>query len=290
MITLLWIFAGIVSIAFAYSMRFTQATLSYGRSLADTEVGTGVQDAITPPWQTNLAMMTYICFAAVVGVMWWQIGWGSGLGSLALVLFGGGIVGAMLPDKDSSHFRGLIQRSMISRHADFIRDGDKMRAQAMGDLLTRAGIEPGARREYVDELTTNEWSIERAEKTVNDYGGAMMNKTPGPNGMVADARQLPHPKATIKQAILYLLENGNFDDSQKDSLVTGFFSLADFQPGVDGDETGVDVSSEEFMALPTEEQIRKIADVGIGQEWLEVSSRERDELVSELKKEGHWRE
>ena len=70
---LLWILAGVVAIAFAYSMQFTQATLSFGRSLAETELGTGVQDAITPPWQTNLAMITYMSFAAVVAVMWWQV-------------------------------------------------------------------------------------------------------------------------------------------------------------------------------------------------------------------------
>ena len=287
---LLWAFAACTTILFPYSMRMTQATLSFGRELANTDVGTGLQDAITPPWATNIAMLAYACILASVGIIWWQFGWGQGLGALALVLVGGGIVGAVLPDADSPHFRGLIQRSMISRYADFVRDADQMRAQAMGDLLTRAGIEPGAPEEYVHDLTTDEWSIERAESIVNDYGGAMMNKTPGPNGMVADESQLPDSKIEVKQAILYLLENGNFDDPQKDSLVTGFISLADYQPGVDEGDTGVDMASDEFMALSTEEQIRRIADGGIGQEWLDVSARERDELVSELKKEGHWRE
>ena len=112
---LLWVLAGSVAIAFAYSMQFTQATLSYGRSLAETEFGTGLQDAITPPWQMNLAMITYISFAAIVGVMWWQIGWGSGLGALALIVFGGAVIGAVLPGKDSPHFRNLIHQSMVAR-------------------------------------------------------------------------------------------------------------------------------------------------------------------------------
>lgn len=142
MTIVLWIIVGMVTVAFAYSMRFTQATLSLGRILADTEVGTGVQDAVTPPWQTNLVMTAYIGVAAVVGVMWWHTGWGSGLGALALILFGGGAVGAAFPDKDAPHFRNLILRSMISRYADYVRDGDLMRAEAMKDLLTKAGVDP----------------------------------------------------------------------------------------------------------------------------------------------------
>ena len=142
MTIVLWIFTGLVAIVFAYSMRFTQATLSFGRILADTEVGTGVQDAITPPWQTNLAMIAYIGVPAAVGVMWWHSGWGSGLGALALILFGGRLVIAALPDKDAPHFRNLIQRSMISRYAGYVRDADPMRAEAMKDLLKKAGIDP----------------------------------------------------------------------------------------------------------------------------------------------------
>lgn len=162
----------------------------------------------------------------------------------------------------------------------------KFEKQLMSEGYTREE----AREEYIQQLTTNEWSMERVEKIINDYGGALGQKSPGPNGMVADESQLPHPKIVIKQAILYMLEKGEPADEQKDALLTGFFSLADFQPGVDGDETGVDVGSEEFMALPTEEQIRTLADNGLGQEWLEISARERDELVSELRREGHWKE
>lgn len=142
MTIMLWMFAGLAAIAFAYTMRFTQATLSFGRSLAETESGTGVQDAITPPWQTNLAMITYIGVVAVVAVMWWHVGWGSGLGAIALILVGGAVVSAALPDKDAPHFRNLILRSMISRYADYVRDGDTMRAEAMKQLSTKAGVNP----------------------------------------------------------------------------------------------------------------------------------------------------
>lgn len=142
MSTALWIFAGLMTVLFAYTMRFTQATLSFGRKLAETTSGTGVQDAITPPWETNLALFTYIGVAAVIGVIWWQLGWLSGVGAVALILIGGGVVGAILPDKDSRHFRDLITRSMCSRYADYVRDGDQLRAQAMKELLDRTGASP----------------------------------------------------------------------------------------------------------------------------------------------------
>jgi len=141
----LWLFAGLIAVFFAYNMHFTQATLSFGRELAETSSGTGFQDAITPPWQTNFAMFSYFGIVAAIGTIWWQLGWLSGLGAIALILIGGGIVGALLPNKDSQHFRELIIGSMISRYADYARDGDQIRAEAMKDLLVKAGIDLDAR-------------------------------------------------------------------------------------------------------------------------------------------------
>lgn len=137
----LWFFAGLATIAFSYNMRFTQATLSLGQEISGVNSGTGLQDAITPPWQTNFAILSYIAVLAAVILIWWQSGWLSGIGSVAIVLFGGGIVGAMLPEKDAPHFRYLIRQSMHSRYADYVRDGDTMRADAMKDLLIRIGVE-----------------------------------------------------------------------------------------------------------------------------------------------------
>ena len=108
--------------------------------------------------------------------------------------------------------------------------------------------------------------------------------------MVADESQLPHPKNVIQMAILYMLEKGAIEQMQKDALVTGFISLADFQSGVDTDDAGVDVGSDEFLNLTAEQQIKSIADSGLGIEWLEKSRAERDSLVRQLKHEGHWSE
>ena len=55
-------------------------------------------------------------------------------------------------------------------------------------------------------------------------------------------------------------------------------------------DTGVDVGSETFLSLPVEDQIKSIADNGLGDERLEKSQTERNSLVEQLKREGHWLE
>ena len=65
--------------------------------LADTDSGTGVQDAITPPWQTKFAMFAYIGSLLVIVGMWSEFGWQSGLGSLAVILFGAALARQILP-------------------------------------------------------------------------------------------------------------------------------------------------------------------------------------------------
>ena len=49
-----------------------------------------------------------------------------------------------LPRPTGGHYRMLIMRSMCSRYADFVRDGDALRADAMKQLLIKIGIDPDA--------------------------------------------------------------------------------------------------------------------------------------------------
>ncbi len=140
--TILWIFSVVMSFGFAYTMQFTAATLSIGRELSDTNSATGFQNAITPPWQTNLAIFVYIACVAVIVIMWWQIGWLSALGSAAVIFIGSLLTKIILPKPYSIHYRNLISQSMCSRYANYTRDGDDMRAQAMKQLLIKAGLQP----------------------------------------------------------------------------------------------------------------------------------------------------
>jgi hypothetical protein len=123
-------------------MHFSRATLQLGRELSDSKSGTGYQDAITPPWQTKLALFVYIGSVATVGIIWWKLGWVSGFGCSALIIFGSLLAKLILPKPTSDHYKGQIIRSMCSRYADFVRDGDSIRANAMKQLLAKADINP----------------------------------------------------------------------------------------------------------------------------------------------------
>jgi hypothetical protein len=139
-----WFLAVVMAFAFAYTIQFTSATLSMGREISDTDSPTGFQDAITPPWQSNLALIVYLGCVVVVGVIWWQIGWLSALGGAAVIFFGSSVAKLALPKPTGDHYKLLIMNSMISRYADYVRDGDALRADAMKSLLFKVGIDPDA--------------------------------------------------------------------------------------------------------------------------------------------------
>jgi hypothetical protein len=131
----------ILSVALAYELRFTEATLHLGRSISDHPEGTGFQDAITPPASSNIA---YIIYALTLGALiysFFRFGflWGIGLLLAFFVLLR--IWVAVLPPPTSPHFFRLITGSMARRYADYVRNGDQVRAATMADLLIRAGIQ-----------------------------------------------------------------------------------------------------------------------------------------------------
>jgi hypothetical protein len=59
-----------------------------------------------------------------------------------MTLFVGLLIGhRLLPRPDSLHFKALLIQSMASRYANFVRDGDHVRGDAMKVLLQKAGVE-----------------------------------------------------------------------------------------------------------------------------------------------------
>jgi hypothetical protein len=142
----LWAAAVIQATAFGYTMRFTEATLAVGRELSETTSGTGFQDAVTPPWETTFALSVYAAIPAVVGLMWWQLGWVSAISGLLVILLGASVSKLFLPKASGGHYQRLILRSMIVRYANYVRAGDVVRADAMKQLLVRAGIDPDEMR------------------------------------------------------------------------------------------------------------------------------------------------
>lgn len=138
----LWSLAALSAIPLAYTFLFSSVTLSMGRELSDTESKQGFQDAITPPWQTNLALLTFLGCGTIVGLMWWEAGFLSAMGSAVLIFFGSSLARLVLPRPTGNHYRKLIAQSMMSRYANYVRDGDELRAGAMKQLLAKAGFDP----------------------------------------------------------------------------------------------------------------------------------------------------
>lgn len=142
----LWLLVAALAVALAYTMQFTTATLTMGRELAGSTTKRGFQDAITPPWQTRLALVVYVGIPIVAVAMWWRIGWPSALAGMVAIFVGSLVARFIVPQALGGHYQRLILQSMIARYANYVRDGDVLRAEAMKQLLTRAGIDPDAMR------------------------------------------------------------------------------------------------------------------------------------------------
>jgi hypothetical protein len=131
----------LVSLMFGYVLEFTGATLAIGKSLSSGATPRGYQDAVTPPWVPPVALATYA--GVFVGVVYgfWEFGGLVGAGIVVGFLLVTAVNKAMLlPKASGPHFRKIIVTSMIYRHANFLRDGDTLRATVMGELLEKLGV------------------------------------------------------------------------------------------------------------------------------------------------------
>ncbi len=62
--------------------------------------------------------------------------------SLVTVFLATMLLRRFMPAEDSPHYKKLIFQSMANRYANFVRDGDTVRAAAMRGLLEKAGVPP----------------------------------------------------------------------------------------------------------------------------------------------------
>ena len=136
---LAWMY--LLCLAVGYVVSLAGATLLLGRSLSETGSPTGFQDAVTPPRSSTITLGIYAISVGSLIYGVWRFGFLRGIG--ILVAFGLAVVlnrRLLLPKPESPHFRGLILRSMIGRHADYIKAGDTLRAAPLGSLLAKMGL------------------------------------------------------------------------------------------------------------------------------------------------------
>lgn len=130
-----------VSLLLGYALAFTEATLMIGRSISDTDSRTGYQDAITPPKSSTLSLVIYAIVLAWVVYGFIKYGWLVGIGIIVGLIFLTALNKViLLPKKDSEHFRRIIIDSMIRRYANYLREGDELRASALKMLLEKLEV------------------------------------------------------------------------------------------------------------------------------------------------------
>ena len=130
------IIAFIVAIPFRLDIGFRNFNKEVGLELSVSKEGTGYQDAITPPklnyvsfvfWPLNLL----IIFAGFAD-----------FGALGFIILGifiltNALTGIYILPKLDKFFLRVLFRSMTNRHADYMRDGDSIRANAIKGILNK---------------------------------------------------------------------------------------------------------------------------------------------------------
>jgi len=133
----------LAALLLAYVLGIQATTLGMGTSINGWEgAGSrGFQDAMTPPWSTKLSFLSYAASLFVLGYGWYTFGWLIGGGATVVFFL---IVAVcqtlLLPKLGSSHYRNLVLQSMLNRYADYMKEGDYLRADAMGRLLEGVGV------------------------------------------------------------------------------------------------------------------------------------------------------
>lgn len=127
----------VLSLLFSYNLCAARATKVVGDKISSVDGGS-LQDAITPPLLTKITLITWAAIAITLGYEIYKIGIGGAALSLGVFVVVSAIAGgAVIPGPESKHFLALIHRSMVNRAANYEREYDRQRAEAMDELRQR---------------------------------------------------------------------------------------------------------------------------------------------------------
>ena len=137
--------AFILSALFAYETRFTDSLRYHGAIISNTEdkssLVTPLQDAITPPWKTTLAIFIYISLIFFVVYCFYSLGWKYGIAYFIGIFISSAFIKIFYPKPESKFFHNIIIHSLMNRYTDYKKEGDNIRASAVAELLGRFDIE-----------------------------------------------------------------------------------------------------------------------------------------------------
>ena len=126
-----------------------------------------------------------------------------------------------------------------------------------------------------------------AQRMVLDYARFLENYAPMP-GRIIDASRLPHPKASLKQALLMCIGSGA-SNNLEEHLKAGYLMLSAFQTNVDDVGLGTDFAALDLEAdlVDIVEQLQLQQDEAEAQDWrldvrLELEQLKQDLYALEL--------
>ncbi len=131
-----WIIFVIIAAGAGKALSYS-ATLQEAGAMMAEKHGLGVQpiqyqNALTPPWLTNITIAVWVALFADAAWVWYLIGWQQGFGALGAAIILPALFQAVLPPRRGSRiFLRNAFHTMINRQSDYERDGDRARAQAM---------------------------------------------------------------------------------------------------------------------------------------------------------------
>ena len=137
-----------------------------------------------------------------------------------------------------------------------------------------------------DQQTAIELTFETAIKIIQEYAALLESATHAP-GCVVDARNLPHPKQRIKEALIVALRSTT-DPQKREQCKVGLIYLADWQEGVGDAPVGLDPRKLDPNATTLELAERVLSARAGMDKWDQVVKAEREAVELELKKLGLW--
>ena len=148
-----YIFLIIVSIIFRFDIGFRNFNKEVGLELSDTKAGTGYQNAITPPKLNWLSYAVYILLAIMIFGSFVDYSVKQGFITLGIIIGTAIISGVIMhpPNKPplfKKFYLKTLFRSMTNRYADYKKNNDSVRADAMQMLIKKF------EKKYLKEITS----------------------------------------------------------------------------------------------------------------------------------------
>ena len=136
----LYIILSIFSVYLNYALGLVKSCLVIGKKI-DTQKLTnnltknGYQDSLTPPISSRIGIINFVLILITFGVLWYEY---------SINEFGVGIVILLsctmlsriyVPSPESNHYKRIIFSSIYNRYANYVKEGDIIRAKAAIDIM-----------------------------------------------------------------------------------------------------------------------------------------------------------